>query len=89
MSSGVTFAFTPQYFDDICSDLGQFPLAAAVAASTAVPVALTPITLKNYRGEVLEEGSAEDGGGLADNLGLRSLDEAVFSVNPPFRSTRN
>jgi NTE family protein len=60
MSSGVTFAFTPQYFDDICADLGQLPLATAVAASTAVPVALTPITLKNYSGaDYLAQGTRQ------------------------------
>jgi NTE family protein len=131
MGSGVTFAFTPQYFDDICSDLGRLPLATAVAASTAVPIALTPVTLANHRGErcwtheiprtignslanpyaryvnfehfklaryenALRKGPDAYGtvdyvhlvdGGLADNLGLRSLEQAVFSVNAtiPFR----
>jgi NTE family protein len=32
-------------FDLICSDLSTFPVARACAASSAVPILLTPITL--------------------------------------------
>lgn len=42
------FSFTPSAFDLISSDLSRYPISRAVAASSAVPVALTPITLKNY-----------------------------------------
>jgi NTE family protein len=48
MASGQVFAFTPSRFDDICSDLGALPLAAAVAASADFPVALSPMTIRNY-----------------------------------------
>jgi NTE family protein len=34
--------------DLLCSDLSRMPLATAVAASAAFPVALTPVTLTNY-----------------------------------------
>ncbi|HVP79009.1 MAG TPA: hypothetical protein VMV04_14070 [Thermodesulfobacteriota bacterium] len=34
----------------ICSDLSPFPVARAAAASSAVPMVLTPITLRNYAG---------------------------------------
>ena len=34
----------------ICSDLTDFPVARACAASSAVPIVLTPIILKNYAG---------------------------------------
>jgi NTE family protein len=34
--------------DLLCSDLSQMPLAIPVAASAAFPVALSPVTLKNY-----------------------------------------
>jgi NTE family protein len=50
MSTGEVFDITPQRFDDICSDLGAFPLATAVASSAAFPVLLTPMTLKNWSG---------------------------------------
>lgn len=48
ITSGARFDFTQHTFDLINSDLGSYPLSYAVAASSAVPGALTPITLKNY-----------------------------------------
>lgn len=48
MSTGDVFDFTPERFDDICSDLGSLSLATGVASSAAFPVALTPMTLKNW-----------------------------------------
>ena len=51
MESGEVFAFTPQRFDDICSDLGQLPLSVGVAASAAFPIALSPMSLRNYNYE--------------------------------------
>lgn len=50
MVYGTRLAFTQDAFDVICSDLNTFPVARACAASSAVPILLTPITLKNYAG---------------------------------------
>jgi NTE family protein len=50
MSYGTRIGFTQDAFDLICSDLSQYPIARAAAASSAVPMALTPITLRNYAG---------------------------------------
>ena len=50
LGTGFQFAFTQNVFDNLCSDLSGYPLSRAVAASSAVPVALSPITLKNYAG---------------------------------------
>ena len=50
MVYGTRVAFTQDSFDLICSDLSTFPVARACAASSAVPILLTPITLKNYAG---------------------------------------
>jgi NTE family protein len=47
MSNGAVFSFTQNQFDLICSDLARLPVADAVAASAAFPVALTALTLKN------------------------------------------
>jgi len=47
---GNRFAFTQRQFDYLCSDLSQFHLARAVAASSAVPGVLTPVQLRNYAG---------------------------------------
>jgi NTE family protein len=48
MESGEVFAFTPQRFDDLCSDLDQLPVSVAVSASAAFPVAFSPMSLHDY-----------------------------------------
>lgn len=48
MVTGIRVAFHQDAFDVICSDLSSYPVARAVTASSAVPVVLTPITLRNY-----------------------------------------
>jgi NTE family protein len=45
------FEFHQPQFDLLCSDLNEFPIAYASAASAALPLALSPITLKNYAGQ--------------------------------------
>ena len=50
MTSGATFPFIQDEFDLICSNLAGLPLARAVAASSAFPGGLTPLTFKNYAG---------------------------------------
>ena len=50
LTLGTYFTFTQEMFDAICSDVSRFPVARAVAASSAVPVLLSPITLYNYAG---------------------------------------
>jgi len=50
MVHGTRFSFNQDAFDVICSDLSTFPVARACAASSAVPIVLTPITLRNYAG---------------------------------------
>lgn len=48
LSLGQGFAFTGYHFSWICSDLNSYPISRAVAASSAVPIILSPITLKNH-----------------------------------------
>jgi len=62
MVTGIRFGFNQDLFDVLCSDLSTFPVARAVAASSAVPILLTPVSLRNYAGscgftlpEVLEK----------------------------------
>ncbi len=50
MVSGIRVAFNQDIFDALCSDVTDFPVARATAASSAVPILLTPITLRNYAG---------------------------------------
>ena len=48
LGSGLRFTFTQTQFDLICTDLGSYPIARAVTASSAVPVAFPPIVLTNH-----------------------------------------
>jgi NTE family protein len=50
ISSGARLVFNQGTFDILCSDLNAVPLSRAAAASSAVPVVLSPITLNNYGG---------------------------------------
>jgi NTE family protein len=50
MTHGFRMGFHQDGFDVICSDLSLFPVARAAAASSAVPMLLSPITLRNYAG---------------------------------------
>jgi NTE family protein len=51
MVHGTRFSFIQDVFDAICSDLSTFPVARACAASSAVPLVLSPITLRNHAGK--------------------------------------
>jgi NTE family protein len=61
MASGEIFAFTPQRFNDICSDLDQMPISVGVSASAAFPIVLSPVSLRNYSYEDCK--GATPGGG--------------------------
>jgi NTE family protein len=121
LTTGAPFEFTPEQFAVICSDLDSVPLSFAVAASSAVPLLLSPMTVRNYAG-TCPGADARDGdsypgrnlsarllrkvaesyrnagerpyihlvdGGLADNLGVRSLVDhtiASGSLHEAFKS---
>ena len=51
MGLGSRLDFTQDYFDLMCLDLTDMPLARAVAASSAVPLVFAPITLNNHGGQ--------------------------------------
>ncbi len=48
LANGERFEFTQEQFDFLVSDLNPYPVARAVAASSAFPFLLSPVTLKNY-----------------------------------------
>jgi NTE family protein len=50
LAYGVRFSFIQDYFNLFCSDLNSFPVARAVAASSAVPVVFNPVVIENYEG---------------------------------------
>ena len=49
--SRTPFLFAPQSFAAACSDITQYPIAAAVAASAAVPAAFAPIIIETFPGQ--------------------------------------
>jgi NTE family protein len=50
LSTGARFVFSQSTFDVLCSDLDAVKLSRAAAASSAVPVVLSSVTLNNYGG---------------------------------------
>lgn len=56
MVNGGRFEFVQEQFDYLCSDLGGVKLARAVAASSAVPLLLSPVTFWNHVQAAPEEG---------------------------------
>jgi NTE family protein len=122
LTTGAPFEFMPEQFALICSDLDSVPLSFAVAASSSVPLLLSPMTVRNYAGSCQPPAApsaepqsdpnlssrllhliadsyrnAEDrpyihlvDGGLADNLGVRSLLDrtvAAGSLSAAFRGS--
>jgi len=69
MATLARFEFTQVQFDWVCSDLSQLKIAKASAASAALPLVLSPISLKNYAGtcgfEVPSSGEVLRRGGSA------------------------
>ncbi len=115
MDLGARFEFTQEQLNPICSDLHSLTIGRAVAASSAFPVLLSPITLQSYAGTCGYQepewvgGALEDfavnqrryrsavelraylagdrpylhlmDGGIADNIGLRSILHAMSSTD--------
>ena len=50
LTTGAPFEFTPEQFALICSDLDSMPLSFAAAASSSVPLLLSPMGVRNYAG---------------------------------------
>jgi NTE family protein len=50
LADGTRVIFNPENFDVLCTDLSSIRLARAAAASSAVPVVLSSITIDNYGG---------------------------------------
>jgi NTE family protein len=122
MDLGARFDFTQERFDPICSDLQAVTIGRAVAASSAFPVLLTPITLRNFAGtcgyrepewvaNALEDYAVNQrryrsalelrayvsgerpylqlmDGGIADNIGLRAMLQAMSSTDSEFSVLR-
>jgi NTE family protein len=46
---GVRFSFVQDYFNLLCSDISDYPVARAVTASSAVPILFEPVVVENYQ----------------------------------------
>ena len=73
VTTGAPFEFTPEQFGLICSDLDSVPLSFAVAASSAVPILLSPMTLRNYAGSCPQSASLQEHRPEDGNLSARLL----------------
>ncbi|RZL89586.1 MAG: patatin-like phospholipase family protein [Variovorax sp.] len=73
LTTGVPFEFTPEQFALICSDLESVPLSFAVAASSAVPILLSPVTVRNYGGTCTQAQGLDMGMPLERNFSARVL----------------
>jgi len=89
LTSGARVVFLPQNFDVMCADLSSFRLSRAAAASSAVPVVLSPVTIDNYGGHcgyrtpawlkafAVQENPPRPAGRILKRLGeLEQLDDA-------------
>jgi len=78
---GQRFTFTQKTFNMLCSDLGDFKVARAVAASSAVPIAFKPVTLENYAGCQYEDPAWIEyaRNNMENNVRLRTLLEGYDS----------
>ena len=76
IEQGTRIAFSQDVFDVICSDLTNFPVARACAASSAVPILLTAIVIKNYAGSC----GYELPPALQEALEARSLPSRQFNL---------
>lgn len=74
LQSGKSFIFCNEMFDQLNADLARYPLAHAVAASSAVPVLLHQVTLRDFS-TIFEQYRHLVDGGVVDNLGVRTLVE--------------
>lgn len=48
LAYGIRLSFIQEYFDLLCSELSSFPVAEAVAASSAVPILFNPVVIANH-----------------------------------------
>ena len=53
------FVFSNETFSAICSDLGSYPIANAVAASAAMPVIFAPVVLQTFPDRCTAKSPAE------------------------------
>jgi predicted acylesterase/phospholipase RssA len=78
LQTGKGFVFCNETFDALNSDLSKYPLAHAVTASSAVPVLLHQVTVRDFSTTFKQYRHLVDGG-VVDNLGVKTLVEMYRS----------
>ena len=82
LGTGQPFWFTNDSFALLCSDLYDFKVASAVAASSAVPVVVPPITLKNYSGcRKTGQSLIDSFGDSTDDIRMQALQKSLSSFS--------
>ncbi|MGM9491060.1 patatin-like phospholipase family protein [Ideonella sp. YS5] len=79
LTTGSAFEFSPEQFALICSDLDSVPLSFAVAASSAVPILLTPVTLRNHAGQCPRPREVDHAAAPSDNFRARLFQNSARS----------
>ena len=87
MATVSRFEFNQRQFDLICSDLSKLPLSVATASSSALPLVLSPISLKNYAGQCGFEPAAVPYSGETDLVGPKAHEPSCGHISMP-RSAR-
>ena len=88
LQAGSHFSFTQGYFDLICSDLYDYPIARAVTASSGVPIAFPPMVLKNNAGECDVKNSYL-GGMLTKKIFNNAREENLFSIIRSYQNVKD
>lgn len=73
LTTGAPFEFTPEQFALICSDLDSVPLSFIAAASSSVPLLLSPMTLRNYAGSCSQSAQMAEAAAAGRNVSARLL----------------
>lgn len=92
LNSHHQFVFSQRQFDFLCSDLSEFHVARAVAASSAVPVLFHPVLVKKHPNCAMERPDwLRDAARQAEETGEMRIEEIVQSMeyylddhNPPY-----
>jgi NTE family protein len=79
ITSGSRLVFNQATFDILCSNLDAVPLSRAAAASSAVPVVLSPVTINNYGGTC----------GSSQPAWVKMFTESANPPRPAARAIRN
>jgi predicted acylesterase/phospholipase RssA len=94
----LNFSFTNEQFDTLNSNLGNFPLAYAVATSAAFPAVFQSVSLQDYSGQHVDQLGQPSNppsyvhlfdGGPSDNLGVDEIQKSVLAVGKTKRLTED